>query len=104
MSNLKQFTSKIENVSTGEIISALAADETFFEAQGFLKCDGSVLLQSSYPYLYSNIGSIIDNLDAPGSLIPSGTSNNINSLLYANNIFVYAGGAGTLATSPNAVT
>jgi hypothetical protein len=58
MSNLKQFTSKIENISTGEIVSALPADETFFESQEFLKCDGSIVLQSSYPYLYENIGHL----------------------------------------------
>jgi hypothetical protein len=104
MSNLKQFTSKIENISSGEIVSALPADETFFVGQGFLKCDGSVLLQNAYPYLFENIGSISDKLTVPGSLITSGTSNNINALVYANNTFIYAGAGGVLATSNNAVT
>jgi hypothetical protein len=104
MSNLKQFTSKIENTSSGEIVSSLEYDEQFYTDKSFLKCDGSVVLQNAYPYLYEKIGNFFDNLDAPISVGTSNTSNSINALIYGNNTFVYAGGGGVLATSPNGTT
>jgi hypothetical protein len=103
MSNLKQFTSKIENVSSGEIISALEFDSNFYLNDGFLKCDGSVLQQNTYPYLYENIGNFFDNLDISTNAVTSNTVQNINALAYANNTFVYAGNGGVLATSTNGV-
>jgi hypothetical protein len=104
MSNLKQFTSKIENTSSGEIISSLEYDEQFYTDKSFLKCDGSVVLQNAYPYLYEKIGNFFDNLDAPINIVTSNTTNSIKTLIYGNNTFVYAGESEVLATSLNGTT
>lgn len=61
MSNLKQFTSRIENPSTGEIILGTQSDKVFYVSEGYLECDGSILLQSAYPALFLSVGLITTN-------------------------------------------
>jgi hypothetical protein len=69
---------------------------------GYLECDGSIVLRDSYPVLFNEIGAIINSDIANGVLQTSGTSNNITALLYANNTFVYATDNGIIGTSANA--
>jgi hypothetical protein len=69
--------------------------------------DGSVLLQSSHEKLFQKFGFVQDNPTGTTVTIDptvSGISANVNSVIYANNIFVYAGESGALVTTPNTVT
>ena len=71
---------------------------------GYLECDGSVVLQNSYPSLFGVLGTRIDSNIANGVLQTSGTSNNINALASGNNTFVYAADGNMTATSTDAIT
>jgi hypothetical protein len=104
MSNLKQFTSKVENAISGEIISSLKDEGSFYESLGYLKVDGSVVIQNTYSTLFQYIGLIDDLSSNPATTVSSGTSNNINDVIYANNTYVYVGNNRTLATSTDANT
>jgi hypothetical protein len=71
-------------------------------SNGWSLLDGSVLLQDSSPKLFEIFGSIQDNLAGYTTSFDSstsGTTENINALIYANNTFFYAGDGGVLASS-----
>jgi hypothetical protein len=102
MSTLKQFTEKVENDSFGEIIPAIKDEESTYTSAGYIKLDGSVVLQSGNETLYQNIGLIQDNLSISANIISSNTTNNIVDLVYGNNEFVYVDSESYIGKSSDA--
>ena len=75
-----------------------------YTLQNYLKCDGSVLAQSTYPELYQSIGLIPSGLNS-WIQRSSGTTSQINTLVHnAVDTYVYAGSGGVLRTSTDTVT
>jgi len=75
--------------------------DTKTPSNGWALADGSVFLINGNEKLFEKVGTIQD-LTSPRSIaISSNTVSNINSLVYANSTFVYAGNGGVLATSPD---
>jgi hypothetical protein len=97
MSALTKFQPKL---TTGHLRYHVSDSGTI---DGYIECDGSIVLRNSYSKLFDAIGPISNKLNV-GTLVNSGTTQNINDSLYANNTFVYAANVGILATSTDATT
>jgi hypothetical protein len=69
---------------------------------GYLKCDGSIVSQATYPKLYAAIGLLPNNLEFTPASNSSGAV--IYTVIYGNSQYVRAGAGGRLATSPDAIT
>jgi hypothetical protein len=100
MSTLKDFTSAITQPVAGEIARV---NENQVPPSGYLECDGSIVSQATYPDLFNQLGLFPDGV-ATWTARTSGTASSIVALTYGNNLYVYAGLGGVLATSTNAIT
>ena len=100
MNSLKFFKG-LEQNKIGENILGLNSLNDFYISDGYLKCDGSIVSQNSYPNLYSKIGLIRDNFS--WATQTSGTTSTINGITYGNGYYVYGGGGGILGTSTNVI-
>jgi hypothetical protein len=69
----------------------------------YLACDGSIVSQTTYPNLFSQVGLLENGLDNWTQRNPQ-TTGAISALTYGDNLYVYAGASGVLATSTNAIT
>lgn len=69
---------------------------------GYLKCDGSIVSQATYPELYSAVGLLPNNLDFTPIANSSGVVT--NTVIYGGGQYVRAGAGGSLATSPDGIT
>lgn len=73
---------------------------------GYLKADGTVYAQSSYAALFGALGIVpqYGSIAAGVSQTSGFSSNSINSVCYANGLFVAVGASGKIATSPDGAT
>jgi hypothetical protein len=77
---------------------------TTYPGSDWLKCDGSIVSQSTYSTLYARIGKIPDVINTWVSRSTTGTSGNqANQIAYANNLFITRENFG-FRTSTNAIT
>ena len=71
---------------------------------GYVKCDGSVVAQATYPSLYSAIGLIPDSNVLTTWTVQSQPFNGILSATYGASVFLASGYSNSLATSTDGVT
>jgi hypothetical protein len=71
---------------------------------GYLKCDGSVVSQATYPELYAQIGLIPDGPVLTTWTVGTSPINRPYTATYGNGVFVAAGDASSLVTSTDGVT
>jgi hypothetical protein len=77
---------------------------TTYPGSDWLKCDGSIVSQSTYSTLYARIGKIPDVITTWVSRSTTGTAGNAASqIAYANNLFITTENFG-FRTSTNAIT
>jgi hypothetical protein len=89
------------------VINALmlaAAPDTAFPGAKWLPCNGGVVNTETYPALAQKVGSSRRGPPTSWAIQTSGTTSNINALVYGGTQFVYAGDGGVLATSTNSTT
>jgi len=98
------------NVSAGSglPIGALqyfaGATTTTYPGEEWLLADGSIVTQTAYSELFDRVGLIGDEVGATWATVSSGTTSIIFGIAYDNNVFVYVGVGGVLATSTDAIT
>lgn len=105
MANLTDF-SFYDNYKIGEIVPFSNTQIAWAEANGFLKCNGQVVLQSSYPDLYKEVGQLHDAGEFAKAFYAIGTTSSGNSIYcMTSSPSVYViGGGNTLETSTNLVS
>ena len=81
---------------------ANAGGDSTLTSQGWLKCDGRILTQASYPALFAQVG-LINGPAQNWTQQNSTTTTQINSLHYGNGLYVAYAGSDVL-TSTDAVT
>ena len=69
---------------------------------GYVKFDGTVYAQSTYPKLYEKLGVIPDSIN--NWVKRTGILGNVNQVAYLNDEYVYVASAGILATSTDGIT
>ena len=104
MSSLKSLTSAYSPPQTGELsLFPLNATST----AGLLKCDGSIVSQSTYSNLFSKIGLLqsgnVNNTWTLRTGFTSGTEQ-VFSLIYENSLYVLCGQSGLIRTSTDLLT
>lgn len=99
MSSLKN----LENLPSNNVPGDSTWD-TKQTSSGWLAMNGQIVSQSSNPSLYAKIGLLTNGFDN-WTARTSGTASDINALIYnGNNLYVYGGFGGALATSTDAIT
>ena len=104
MASLSYYKNIIEDYQIGEIIALPKGSST---PEGFLKCDGNVVSQTTYSSLYNKIGLISDEIISnltPWSIATTGIGTDLHTIMYGNGLYVAAGFDGTVITSTDAVT
>jgi len=104
MSQVSSFSNAIVQPLPGEVVTTLPSQEAFYTANGYLKCDGSIVSQATYPALYAQVGLIKDGVFTWTAGTVLGTANQLIGLTYGNGVYVTAGQGGYLATSTDAIT
>jgi hypothetical protein len=99
MSNLSKFDPSFGASNTRYLIDG---NDTI---TGYLKCDGSILSQTTYSSLFAKVGLIVNGLNTWTIRTP-GTISFIRALTYSatDGLYVYGGDGGVLGTSTDAIT
>jgi hypothetical protein len=101
MSNYSIFDGS-EETFIGEIIAVSSGMSP--PDNNWLLCDGGIVSQSTYPILYSKLGTYKDFPDGQVWVTrSSGILTDINALTYGNGLYVYGSTGGVLLSSTNAI-
>jgi hypothetical protein len=92
-----------EFLAYGDSGIILDSQDVAYPGSKWLLADGSVVSQATYPSLFKKVGFRSSAFGA-WTAQTSGTTSGIFALTYGNNLYVYAGEGGVLATSTNATT
>ena len=80
-----------------------ANGDSYATAAGWLKCDGSIISQSTYSTLFSRMG-LINGGGTVWTNRTSGTTSGIQSITFGNSLYVFGGNSGVLGSSTDAIT
>jgi hypothetical protein len=96
----------VDSVEIGTLQYFFTSTASNYPSNKWLLCNGSTQSQATYPELFSILG-YLPSLATAGvtwTLRTTPDTSGISALIHANDLFVYAGIGGVLATSTNATT